>query len=318
MRVVISALLILLALHLLLDSITYRETIDLCQYEGFENDHDADKDKDDDDHDDSDEDVTNKKATTKKPHGDKDEDNDEDEDADDDSKHNGKMKAKAKKKVKGVKEGFGTAIFTNGRYAPAAPPESCFRERDDCLYACEAPCDPYGKKNCETGYQTKKELMDYVQCNAPLPQAANYFISDENDANFQSDVMNLNRFYKQGDNNVPGDLEVAEYNSKQRNRRHMGSTTFTPNRADSQAHMGGVSYSLQPNTWRYEDELPMNGGQFLPGVSGYDTLSDYYSDYSAGNNVLSQSCAPPTRGATMNDDLRMGMGAINAERRSIT
>lgn len=299
MRVVISALLILLALHLLLDSISYRETINLCQYEGFDNN-------------DGDDDVTNKKPTTKKG---KDVDevaaqDDSDEDAD-------KDKPKAKKKSKEMKEGFGTAIFTNGKYAPAAPPESCFRERDDCLYACEAPCDPYGKKNCETGYQTKKELMDYVQCNAPLPTASNYFVSDENDANFQSDVMNLNRFYKQGAANPPADPELDGYNKKP-NMRHMGATTAASTRADSQAHMNGVSYSLQPNTWRYEDELPMNGGEFLPGVSGYDTLSDFYSDYDTGNNVLSQSCAPPTRGATMNDDLRMGMGAINAERRSIT
>jgi hypothetical protein len=197
-------------------------------------------------------------------------------------------------------------MFTNGRYVRAAPPESCIREMEDQLY------------------NTKQELLDYVQCRAPKVQSSNYYVSDQNDANFQSDVMNLNRFYRKGaltSTGNPADYEVASMRRSMPDphNNHFGSTTYKAGQEQNSGNgiRKGVSYSLQPNTWRYEDEMPMNGGEILPGLTGYDSLADQYSYFDNGA-PFNKNCDPPTRGATVNDDLRMGLGVPNSGRRGRT
>lgn len=243
MRVLISALILILVLHFLLDSISYRKQLNMCPYqERFR----------------------------------------------DDLKKSKKVKFDSDVRVineESAQENYSNVIFTNGQYVKAAPPESCFRETENVTY------------------QPKQELMDYLQCNKPGIQASNIYVSDQNDANFQSNVMNLTRFYEAGaGNNQPPPMQPQQQQMAQ------PAPGGTPSGQ-------GVDYSLTPDTWRYENELPMNGGAVLPGVSGFDNNSDFltpYNDMGPGAPLDSMGCAPPSRGAQQEDDLRMGMGSLNA------
>ena len=158
----------------------------------------------------------------------------------------------------------------------------------------EAPLPGSCLSNEKKPARVVQTLVDKVQCDVPPVQPANLFVSNENDANFQSNVMNLNRFYRKNDNEAPKPAEVA---------------------SSGPILNQGKDDSLNPNTWRYENELPMNGGAILPGLSGYDDLTDLYGRFDHDNAVPNPGCDPSTRGALKRDDLRMGMGVIGATER---
>lgn len=240
MKIVISALLLILALHFLLESISYRKYIDLApDTEDFE--------VKDDDNEEVNEDIKVDQKDTE---------------------------------PKESTEGF------------------CSRYKD-------------------TKYSKKKELVDYINCQAPSVVGANSYPYTENDANFGSDVMNLNRFYRKNLDDSPSDNEIAEKNRDQLFQSLLPPRPDTSSKTlDSTPQERGVGYSLQPNTWRYKDELPMNGGEILPGITGYDDLSDQFSVFN--NSASINGCEPPTRGADVNDDLRMGLGLLNSGRRGRT
>jgi hypothetical protein len=126
---------------------------------------------------------------------------------------------------------------------------------------------------------------------------SNYYPFNENDANFQSNVMNLNRFYRKNADNEPvkETMETKNTNNAQKHPQK-----YNTNTAD-------------PTSWLYKNELPMNGGEILPGITGYDSLTDQYSPFTG--TISSGNCSPPNRGTKTNDDLRMGLGTINIENR---
>jgi len=151
----------------------------------------------------------------------------------------------------------------------------------------------------------KRELLQSIQCQEPGVVASNKFIDDKNDSNFQSDVLNINRFYKK---NVNNPLDYPTGKEKPGGAEKVNSFTEIS------------QYSNQPDIWTYKDELVMNGGELLNGITGYDNLIDQYSTYGQTSLLdgcsTKDSCVPSNRGATMNDDLRMGLGIINQEERS--
>jgi hypothetical protein len=156
----------------------------------------------------------------------------------------------------------------------------------------------------------RQELLNSIQCKEPPVVAANKFVDDKNDSNFQSNVLNVNRFYKKNVNDTPAVVRDDK-----------------PGGTDINSFSSISQYSNQPITWNYKNEMVMNGGELLTGVTGYDNLIDQYFSYGetsllggcAPNKGLGpNSCSPPTRGAMVNDDLRMGLGTTNIERRSIT
>lgn len=255
MRIVISALLLILALHFILESVTFRKYIDLSPHnaEGFAN---------------------NEELPTALSVQELEKENE-----------------KNKKEVKEVKEPF-------------------------CSRYTDKRTEGFSMIGRSTKNKTKKELVDFINCKIPKIVGANSYPYDQNDANFQSDVMNLNRFYQKNIQETPTDNEIAAKN------RDSLFTSLLPPRPDTQADTGLEKQSvrrensLQPNTWKYQNELPMNGGEILPGITGYDTLSDQYSALSDTTSI--NGCVPPTRGADINDDLRMGLGVLNSGRRGHT
>jgi hypothetical protein len=157
----------------------------------------------------------------------------------------------------------------------------------------------------EQNNNVKKELLKSIQCQEPGIVASNKFIDNKNDSNFQSDVLNVNRFYKK---NINDSLDYPKGKEKLDGEEKVNSFTEIS------------QYSNQPDTWAYKDELVMNGGELLNGITGYDNLIDQYSTYGQASLLDDysdkDSCVPSNRGAKTDDDLRMGLGVLNKEQRS--
>jgi len=159
------------------------------------------------------------------------------------------------------------------------------------------------------GIDVRQELLNSIQCKEPPVVAANKYVDDKNDSNFQSNVLNVNRFYKKNFNAPLNELEIVNEGK--------------PDSKNINSFSNISQYSDQPSSWQYKNELVMNGGELLDGVTGYDNLTDQYFTYGEtsllnGCSPNKGSCVPPSRGSNINDDLRMGMGVTNAMRRSVT
>ena len=166
------------------------------------------------------------------------------------------------------------------------------------------------KENFETipdeNNNIKLELLKSIQCKEDSVVASNKYIDDKNDSNFQSDVMNINKFYKKNVNNTL-DYPIQKKTIESKEKVNL----FTE-----------ISqYSNQPDIWNYKNELVMNGGELLNGITGYDNLIDQYSTYGKTERQISlldgcstkDSCVPSDNVSIINDDLRMGLGIINNE-----
>jgi hypothetical protein len=191
-----------------------------------------------------------------------------------------------------------------------------FRHTIDLCLQKETFCSKYSNMINEPN----KELVNVIECNSSSVDAVNTFPFSENDANFQSNVMNVNRFYKKNIQEEPTDHDIAnEHKSNVSANEHKNNflkdkheETFCSTKSDFS------SYLNQPNEWEYKDELPMNGGSILPGITGYDDMKDNFSLHnfsSLDENMNYNNCSPPERGANVNDDLRMGLGIINLRKR---
>jgi len=143
-------------------------------------------------------------------------------------------------------------------------------------------------KTKETFCENKKK------CLVSKVKGYNSYYDNNNDANFQSNVLNLNRFYHKNIQNEPLMLN--------NDNKQSGNNTIPD------------SYSNQPNTWRYNKEFVMNGGKIYNNVYGHDTLTNYYEPYSCYIDK-DKNCIPSERGGDKNDDLRMGLGCLNIEGR---
>lgn len=122
-------------------------------------------------------------------------------------------------------------------------------------------------------------------CERPTVKEGNYYVSNNNDPNFGSNVLDFRKFY-------------THYPSTYKKKQGRKSQKFN-------------SYSHANVQWNYHDELPMNGGILFDNVSGYDMNQDAYSTFQ--DFTSSTNCQPEIRGTKRNDDLRMGMGTLNQE-----
>jgi hypothetical protein len=218
-----------------------------------------------------------------------------------------------------------------------------FRHTIDLCLQKETFCSKYSNMINEPN----KELVNVIECNSSSVDAVNTFPFSENDANFQSNVMNVNRFYKKNIQEEPTDHDIAnehksnvsanEHKSNVSANEHMSNVSANEHKSNVSAneHKNNFlkdkheetfcstksdfsSYLNQPNEWEYKDELPMNGGSILPGITGYDDMKDNFSLHnfsSLDENMNYNNCSPPERGANVNDDLRMGLGIINLRKR---
>ena len=135
----------------------------------------------------------------------------------------------------------------------------------------------------------KKELFDYVKKVSVKPSNQND--SDYNIPNFDSNVKNVSKYYDSLET-----LPQAEYKSINK---------VTGRQKVSDESVSSVS-------WKYNNELPMNGGD-MNGIFGYDSLNSNFAMIGSNDsNCVSNSCTVSA------DDLRMGLGNPNEPVRSST
>lgn len=175
------------------------------------------------------------------------------------------------------------------------------------------------------------DLIDYVnKCDKNDIKAGNFYVEDENSANFMSNVLNVNKFYDKNDlNKVPGSYdglgtsELQNLNEKynpnflnkvedqtcfpkrnlQDNNQLFNSTEFTKDNTTV----------FKPDNWNYKNELPMNGGTIVGNVVGFDSLNTGYSTYDDRVYTVSKNCQNDVDCNQEPDDIRFGLGYPNRE-----
>ena len=176
------------------------------------------------------------------------------------------------------------------------------------------------KKEVNKSYQN---LVDYVnKCDDHQVKPGNYYVTDENTSNFTSNVLNVNKFY---DKNLIGDydglsqLTPSDYVEPPLTKEQevgvidqVGNQTCFPNR-----NINDNTEIIKPDNWKYKDEVPMNGGEFMKDLVGFDNLESAYANY---GDIYNKSCDPSLETSYSNcyakpDDLRMGLGNPNREYR---
>ena len=131
----------------------------------------------------------------------------------------------------------------------------------------------------------QENLLNYVK--KVNVQPSNMFETDNNIPNFESNVENIEKKYKHYDN--LNQLPQAEYKS-------------INNISNKQDVKNNTASSVN---WKYNNELPMNGGD-MNGIFGYDSLNSNFATIGSESNTCS-----PTGCSIKTDDLRMGMGNPN-------
>jgi hypothetical protein len=118
----------------------------------------------------------------------------------------------------------------------------------------------------------------------------NYYTTDYNTPNFESNVMSTPAYFKQFEQNVESFISVKEQTTPQK-----------PCYYDTKSNV------VAPHQWLYE--RTMNGGILFGNVSGYDTL---HSDYSLYDTLGKYGCNKETFDhSSKQDDIRSGLGIPN-------
>ncbi len=142
---------------------------------------------------------------------------------------------------------------------------------------------------------------------------SNSFTSNENVPNFESNVLNVQRFYKRNlsgdslDNLDESQLRKAseKYSNEQSSDRKILKETPIPNLSndvnDSRDNYGRIS-TKNPPVWQYKEELPMNGGN-MGGIVGYDSLESQFQIF-GGGELNMQPANSPNFDVIPHDDLR--------------
>jgi len=128
--------------------------------------------------------------------------------------------------------------------------------------------------------ELKNELLDYAKSfkidtnTGVLP--GNYFENNENVPNFESNVVDVSKFYK---NNYDS-LEKNELINTNTSNKQVNELNCTDRQVNSSNN--------QPDYWAYQNELPMNGGE-IGGVVGFNNLEGQYGIYD-DNDLNQKNC----------------------------
>ena len=145
----------------------------------------------------------------------------------------------------------------------------------------------------------QKELLDYAKSikygsnSDILPM--NYYDSNENTPNFESNVADLSKFYKNNFENLEKE-DSAQLNTLDTSNKLVNEYDTIDRQTNSSNN--------QEDYWKYRNELPMNGGD-INGIVGYDSLDGQYGLYDDNPNASGASCNSDTLDININsNDLR--------------
>lgn len=144
-------------------------------------------------------------------------------------------------------------------------------------------------------YKEKKEKFKIVECihkKEEKVKPSNNFADDKNDSNFESDVLDVNNFYKKND--------VTTETNKNTELIQDNKSINSVKPVDSTKNM---------DSWKYKNEFIMNGGELLNGITGFN-LNDNIS-----GNLSSQYFINSKDNSIVDDDIRMGLGTMNMKKR---
>ena len=152
--------------------------------------------------------------------------------------------------------------------------------------------------------------QQFEEKNAYPVKPSNSFTSNANVPNFESNVLNVQKFYNRNiefDNLGENELQqsIEKYTNEVDKDGAITKSTPIPNLTkdsnDSQSSFGRIS-TENPPTWSYKSELPMNGGE-MGGIVGFDSLESQYSLYQSGTMNM-QSADSNNYKVLPHDDLR--------------
>lgn len=163
-----------------------------------------------------------------------------------------------------------------------------------------------------------QELTDYVdKCSVSNVKPGNYYLEDENTANFRSNVLNINKFYKI-DHGVPGSYDgldssnLSDLFNKQTTLNKIEEQKCFPDR-----RVRGNTETCKPDNWNYKNEFMMNGGNIFGNVVGFDSLNSGFAMYNDQNLMVTNDCLTKEDCARKPDDIRMGLGYPNEKQREL-
>ncbi len=188
------------------------------------------------------------------------------------------------------------------------PPSSLFSSQSDNKK------NNYNDNGNNTGCY--KELVDYVnKCddkNSNNVKAGNFYVEDDNSANFMSNVLNINKFYdiKQPRSYDGLNSEQLSNMNEKYNPEFLSKvedqTCFPKRNQDN-------TISNKPDNWNYKNELPMNGGSVVGNVVGYDSLNTGYTMFDQNQKIVNTECSVGEDCNREPDDIRFGLGYPNRE-----
>ena len=168
----------------------------------------------------------------------------------------------------------------------------------------------------DSSTKDKDELYNYLlgdnknNSDEPSVQPSNYWLSNDNVPNYGSNVMDIKQNYdveKNFDGLQQTKLEESKYGL--RNEKQIMEQTIVDKQTQQSSfldsHTSDNQNTFKPDTWKYKNELPMNGGLFN-GLSGFDSLNGSYAVYDV-NDLSLENCNSETA-CKPKDDLRPGLG----------
>lgn len=132
--------------------------------------------------------------------------------------------------------------------------------------------------NNDANDEFKKKLLKYVQQDVPVVetefenknlnkiQPSNSFLSNNNEPNFESNVADVSKFYK------------INFDSLNENELKTTSVELLKKTEECKKVDYVREPTVNPDTWGYKNELPMNGG-IMNGIVGFDSLESQFAIY---------------------------------------
>lgn len=154
------------------------------------------------------------------------------------------------------------------------------------------------------------KLTDFEEKNLNKVEACNTYVSSDNVPNFESNVADISRFFKVNyDNLDENDLKATSIDTLKNitieqdivNPNLQNINIDIDSQKVSNQHYGRKS-EVNPDTWSYKNELPMNGGN-INGVFGFDSLESQFASFNPNKLNLQEADSPNFKNVA-HDDLR--------------
>ena len=166
------------------------------------------------------------------------------------------------------------------------------------------PNEDFKKKLSNYILQNNKSIDDtnFDNKNINTILASNSFLSDKNTPNFESNVANIDKFYKINYDNLNendlNEIQSTPIDSLKNSTTFIDKKNIEPCKDNEYIRKSDIN----PDTWQYKDELPMNGGK-MNGIIGFDGLESQFAIFNP-NKLNLQTANDPNFKNVAHDDLR--------------